>query len=485
MTIKVQSLTAFYIPLFSFSPIHSPEAHALGAIPLPDSNLDTRNPACRVICKIILLARTQQILTRLTLFSEIAVPHPSSPQPSQNLTKPRQASPDTMVGKAVHFGGGNIGRGFIAELFHKTGYEVIFVDVIDSLIDELKKTPSYKVTEMSDDGERTFTIDNYRAINSKHNEPEVIKEISEADIVTCAVGPNILKFIAPVIAKAIQDRTMSKPLAVIACENAINATDTLKGFIVDEKNMPKEFVEKELSSKAEFGNSAIDRIVPTQPKDAGLDVKIEKFYEWCVESSGFKSGHPKIEGVHWVHDLEPYIERKLFTVNTGHATAAYFGYNKGKKTIHDALSDPAIKEVVHEALAETSHLIVNKHGIHKKEQQKYVDAIIKRISNPALEDITQRVGRAPLRKLSRKERFIGPAAQLAERKEKVDALLQGVEMALRFQNVPEDEESDELAKIMSEMSAPEATKKLTGLEESHPLFERVVKCVEKVQAEKK
>jgi len=389
-----------------------------------------------------------------------------------------------MAGKAVHFGGGNIGRGFIAELFHDTGYEIIFVDVLDSIIEALQKASSYKVTEVGEGETNVKTITNYRAINSKYNEAEVVKEISEAVVVTCAVGPNILKFIAPVIAKAIAARTVKKPLAVIACENAINATDTLAGFIRDPKNMPDDVL-KELPNKAEFGNSAIDRIVPTQDPDAGLDVKIEKFYEWCVEETGFKSCHPEIKGVHWVDDLEPYIERKLFTVNTGHATATYFGHYKGKRTIHDALNDPEIKELVHEALAETSHLIVSKHGISKEEQQNYVDAIITRISNPYLEDVTDRVGRAPLRKLSRKERFIGPAAQLAERGEKVDALLKGVEMALRFQNVPGDEESEELAKILSEKSAEEATTQLTGLEKDHPLYERVVKVVKKVQDEKK
>lgn len=389
-----------------------------------------------------------------------------------------------MVGKAVHFGGGNIGRGFIAELFHETGYEIVFVDVMDSIIEALQKADSYTVTEVDERGEKSKTITNYRAINSKYNEQDVVKEISEADLVTCAVGPNILKFIAPVIAKAIKARTMSKPLAVIACENAINATDSLAGFIKDPKNMDEDTL-KDLPSKAEFGNSAIDRIVPTQPKDGGLNVVIESFYEWCVETTGFKSGHPDIKGVHWVDNLEPYIERKLFTVNTGHATAAYFGHHKGIRTIHESLADPEIREAVHNALEETSHLIVNKHGVAKEEQEKYVNTIIARISNPALEDVTDRVGRAPLRKLSRKERFIGPAAQLAERDEKVDGLLKGVEMALRFQNVEGDEESVELAKIMSSMSATEATEKLTGLDQSHPLYKKIVPIVEKVQAESK
>jgi mannitol-1-phosphate 5-dehydrogenase len=381
---------------------------------------------------------------------------------------------------AVHFGGGNIGRGFIAEILHQNEYGITFVDVIDDLIDRINNAKSYTITEVGVEGRKTKTITDYRAINSKYDMQGVIDAIADADIVTCAVGPNVLKFIAKPIAQGIEKRTKSKPLAVIACENMINATDALRELITDEKNMSSEVL-KDLPSKAEFGNSAIDRIVPTQPTDTSLDVLIERFYEWCVETTGFKSGHPKIDGIHWVDDLEPFIERKLFTVNTSHATAAYFGYNKGVKTIHEAMADPEIKKEVHDALEETAHLIVKKHGISEEEQQKYVDTIIQRISNPHLEDVPARVGRAPLRKLGRKERFIGPAAQLAERGYDVKALMQGVEMALRFQNVEGDEESVELAKILKEKSADDATKQLTGLEKDHPLYPKVLERVEKVQ----
>lgn len=385
--------------------------------------------------------------------------------------------------KAIHFGGGNIGRGFVGEFLHESGFEVVFIDVVDSVIESLQKASSYKVTEISTEGEHVKTISNYRAINSKHNLDDVIKEISTADVVTCAVGPNILKFIASPIAKGIDARTIEKPIAVIACENAIGATDTLHGFI--KENTDASRVES-LSKRARFANSAIDRIVPTQDANAGLDVKIEKFYEWVVDKTPFGEwGHPEIPAIHWVDNLEPYIERKLYTVNTGHATAAYYGYNLGKKTIYEALSDEKIRSYVDAALSETSTLIVDKHGITAEEQRKYVEAIITRISNPYLEDTAQRVGRAPLRKLSRKERFIGPAAQLAERGEKVDALLGAVEQALRFQNVPEDEESVELAKILKTQSAADATTKLTGLEKDHPLYERVLERVTKVQAESK
>lgn len=383
--------------------------------------------------------------------------------------------------KAVHFGGGNIGRGFVAEFLHNSGYEVVFVDVLDKIIDDLQKTPSYTVTEIGEDGERTFTIDHYRAINSKHNMDDVIQEIASADVVTCAVGPNILKFVAEPVAKAIEARTLDYPLAVIACENAINATTTWRGFIEAKLS---EDAKSSLNKKARFANSAIDRIVPQQDPNAGLNVTIEKFFEWCVEQKPFEDGgkKPAIEGIHYVDDLEPYIERKLFTVNTSHATAAYYGHQKKIPYIHEVLHDKELHDVVRNAVKETAHLIVKKHGISAKEQDEYVESIIARISNPELKDNVERVGRAPLRKLSRKERFIGPAAQLAENGDKFDALLGSIEQAYRFQNVEGDEESFELAKILKENSAEDVVTKVNGLEKDHPLFKSIVPIVQKVQA---
>ena len=303
--------------------------------------------------------------------------------------------------------------------------------------------------------------------------------------VTCAVGPNILKFIAPVIAKGIDARTTSTPLAVIACENAIGATTTLANFIKDPKNTPENRLSS-IDDRARFANSAIDRIVPGQDPNAGLNVKIEAFYEWVVEKGPFAPhSPPDIKAIHWVDDLEPYIERKLFTVNTGHATAAYYGHNRKKHTIAAALEDKEINAIVREALAETSHLIVNKHGITVQEQKDYVEKIIKRISNPYLEDVVERVGRAPLRKLSRKERFVGPAHHLAEQGDKYNALIGAMEMAFRFQDVEGDDESFELTKILKAHKPEEVVQKVCGLSSDDMLFKEVVKVVEKVKADMK
>ena len=107
--------------------------------------------------------------------------------------------------KAVHFGAGNIGRGFIGQLLHRSGYHVTFVDVNAELVNDINELGKYTIEIVSDTPE-TEVIDNVSAINSKEHPEELTKAICEADLVTTAIGPNILKFIAPNIAAGLTAR---------------------------------------------------------------------------------------------------------------------------------------------------------------------------------------------------------------------------------------------------------------------------------------
>jgi mannitol-1-phosphate 5-dehydrogenase len=369
---------------------------------------------------------------------------------------------------AVHFGAGNIGRGFVAQFLHESGYEVVFADVSDDLIGALQAQPSYLVHEIGD-GARDHVVEGYRAINSRTHEDEVVAAIADAAIVTTAVGARILAFVAPAIARGLAARAAEeRPLTVIACENAIGGTDILAGHI--------RALDASAADRAIFANCAIDRIVPEQA--GGLDVTIESFFEWVVDRTPFAGAEPEISGVTWVDDLEPFIERKLFTVNTAHAAAAYHGHDRGWVQIREALATPELQAEVRAVLDETKTLLVEKHGFTADEQQAYIEKTLKRISNPDLPDTCERVGRGPLRKLSRHERFIGPAAELVERGHTAWDLLNAVGAALRF-DVPEDAESVELqALLASGKTAEQIAATISGLEPSHPLFPHLAEVVQ-------
>lgn len=120
-------------------------------------------------------------------------------------------------------------------------------------------------------------------------------------------------------------------------------------------------------------------------------------------------------------------------------------------------------------LEETSALLVAKHGFAPETQAAYKDKILARFANPALPDTVERVGRSPLRKLSRHDRIIGPAAELAERGMDTAALMDALAAALAF--TPDgDEEAARLQSILAGEDADAATAEITGLEPSHPLY---------------
>ena len=369
---------------------------------------------------------------------------------------------------AVHFGAGNIGRGFIGLALHSAGHRVIFVDVDDSLISSIVATDSYRVIETGSTG-IVHTVDNFTGLNSATNTDQVVLAIAEADIVTTAVGPRVLEFVAPLIARGLAARTSSTPLAVMACENAIGATDNLKSFVAASASAAE-------MARAQFANTAVDRIVPVQESTEGLDVTVEAFSEWVIDRTPFNGVEPAIPDAHFVDNLAPYIERKLFTVNTGHASIAYLGLRAGARHIAEALAITSVAVVVDGVLDETTRMLVARHGLDEADQRAYVAQTLERFRNPDLDDELIRVGRQPLRKLSRHERLIEPAAVLSESGVTPVALLQVIEAAMRF-DVPADDESVQLQRMRATLSADEIATTVCGIDSGHPLFPALVAAI--------
>ena len=357
--------------------------------------------------------------------------------------------------RAVHFGAGNIGRGFVGLILHRAGYEVAFVDVNAELIGMLRTADAYQVREVGPEA-TVHTVTGFTGIDSKANPDAAAQAVAEADVVTCAVGPNAMRFIAPVIRDGLALRT-GAPAVVMACENAIGATDTLRDHVLE--GAP------ELAAKAVFANTAVDRIIPPQDP-AGLDVVVEDFFEWSIDRTPFAeaaSAPPTIPDAHFVDDLAPYIERKLFTVNTGHATTAYAGWVAGIGTIAEALEEPGIRSAVQAALADTARLLVAKFGFDADEHAAYVARAIERFENPALPDTCERIGRQPLRKLSRHERFVQPAVELLERGDTAEGLVAAYATALRF-DAEGDEQAVELQRLLGELEPARFVAEVSGLD---------------------
>ncbi|MEK5499972.1 mannitol-1-phosphate 5-dehydrogenase [Bacillus sp. FSL M8-0168] len=377
---------------------------------------------------------------------------------------------------ALHFGAGNIGRGFIGALLTKSGYDVVFADVNEAVINELNEKRRYSV-ELADLSRQTETIGPVQAINSGKQPEELYEWIAKADLVTTAVGPSVLKLIAGSVAEGLKRRLSKnkKPLNIVACENMIGGSDHLKeavfSYLTEEEK-------KALSTLVGFPNSAVDRIVPVQQHDDPLKVSVEPFFEWVVDKTAFAGEVPDIEGVTYVSDLAPYIERKLFTVNTGHAIAAYAGYQKGFQTIRDAVCDPEVRETLAGALEETGQYLIQTYGFSEEEHQSYIKKIIGRFENEFISDDITRVARSPLRKLGEHDRLIRPARKLSSLNVKPVHLAEGIARALQF-DFADDPEAVRLQSMIREKGYRGVLGEVCGLAAEDPLVPLILKHVEK------
>lgn len=378
--------------------------------------------------------------------------------------------------KATHFGAGNIGRGFIGEILHQNGFSIDFVDINETIIDALKERNSYEI-ELAAAEKKHIKVEQVTGINNQKDPEAVIASVATSDIVTTAIGPNILPFIAELIAKGIQKRRLEgndTPLDVIACENMIGGSQFLL-------NKVREFLNKEDLSYVDdfigFPNAAVDRIVPMQQHDDPLFVSVEPFCEWLVDDTQSKAKQIRLDNVGYVSDLTPYIERKLFSVNTGHATTAYTGNYYGYTTIGEAIVDDKVLNQLKAVLQETGDLLIAKWDFARSQHEQYIQKIIERFKNPYISDDVSRVARTPIRKLGYDERFIRPIREAKERGLAYQSLVNVVAMILQYDD-PNDEESVRLQKMLKENSVADVIYEVTGLSDASIVDEIVEKTGE-------
>ena len=344
--------------------------------------------------------------------------------------------------KALHFGGGNIGRGFIGKILAEAGYEVVFADINMTVIDRLNQDHGYTVHVVGEGVDQKETVKNVRGINSG-DEAAVTAEISDATLVTTAVGPPVLEILAPLLARSLAARYRAggAPLNIIACENMVRGSSFLKEKVLVAAGDDAALID----ANTGFVDCAVDRIVPpVRGGDADpLAVTVEVFSEWIVDSTQFKGAVPAIAGMIATDKLMAFIERKLFTLNTGHTALAYFGQLAGKKTVGEAMQDDAVRQAAEAVMKESGAVLIRRYAFDPAAHRAYIDKILKRFANPYLHDDIDRVARQPLRKLGAQERFIKPLNGMLEYDLPHDATVRAIAATLHYHN-PDDPQAVEM-----------------------------------------
>lgn len=319
--------------------------------------------------------------------------------------------------KAVVFGGGSIGRGFLGQLLSQSGFETVFVDVNEALISGLNERHSYPIRVVSNEKQYDIMVQNVRAVHSD-NAPA---EVADADILFTSAGVNVLPHIAPVIERGLALR--DKGVDIVICENLMDADSYLRGLI--KTDLPVGFVE-----------ASVGRMVPVMTDEMRaadpLCVWVEPFCTLYVDKDAFQNPIPDIRGMQPDAPFSYYIQSKLYLHNMGHALAAYMGMQKGYTYIWEAMEDADIAACVKDAMYASAEALSLEHGRPFETVKAYADDLMQRFCNRYLGDTTKRVGRDTRRKLMPDDRFLG-AIQLCQKHHiSTDAIKRGVMAALDY-----------------------------------------------------
>lgn len=380
--------------------------------------------------------------------------------------------------KVVQFGAGNIGRGFLGQLFSQSGYETVFVDIIPQLVSSLNKRGFYHLRVLGDNPQ-DLIIENVRAVEAKDKEA-VAGEILSADLMATAVGARNLPAVATLVARGMEKRAekgIEEPINLIICENILRGSETLNQYLI--KEIHPGYLEY-LKDHLGLVESVIDRMVPVIPerlreKDPTF-IMAEEYGILPVDKKGFKGEIPRIKGMIPCDNIVAYEEQKLFTLNTGHAICAYLGYHKGYRYIWESIRDEKIRDVVEGALMETTQALVKKHHFKLEEQKNLAKDILHRFNNRALGDTVVRVGRDPVRKLAPQDRLVG-AARLAQSYGITPLnICRGIAAAIFF-NYPKDEEAVRLTRMRKKEGIDGVLKNVCQIDPGDELAELIKKHI--------
>jgi mannitol-1-phosphate 5-dehydrogenase len=319
--------------------------------------------------------------------------------------------------KAVQFGAGSIGRGFIGELLSRSGYEVVFVDVDPAIVEAMNAARRYPVRVVGDGGDSESYVDRVRAVSAADAEA-VARELCGADVAGTAVGAGALSKIAPLVAAGLELRwrqEIKAPLNFILCENLVDADSYFRGLVSARLDVAGK---ESLGRLVGFVRASVGRMVPvmTDAMREGnpLRVWVEAYDHLQVDDAAFAGRPPEIVNVERVAPFELYVRRKLYIHNMGHASAAYLGALRGYRFIWEAVGDAEVAEAIRVAMRESAAAVAAEDEADESLLLEHAEDLLARFANRKLGDTIERVGRDLPRKLAPRDRLAGAVALCAK-----------------------------------------------------------------------
>lgn len=339
--------------------------------------------------------------------------------------------------KLVLFGAGKIGRSFIGQLFSRSGYEVVFIDIDERIISALNRHNRYKVVIKSDDGDKEFWVENVRGVLGTNME-EVVRKVATAGILAISVGQNAIPIIAPLVAKGLElraEKYSGIPLDIILAENLRDAAQVVGTEL--KKHLPSAFNLDDIVGLVE---TSIGKMVPIMPLSATendpLLVFAEPYNSLILDKKGFKNPIPDVAGLSPKANMSAWVDRKSFIHNLGHASAAYYGYLKYPDMIYlyEVMKKSDVYHTTRTTMMQAADILIMQYPgeFNEADLIDHIDDLLHRFTNKALGDTIFRVGQDLYRKLGPEDRLVGPLKMALSFRMPYDKILYIIACSINF-----------------------------------------------------
>ena len=332
--------------------------------------------------------------------------------------------------RIVIFGAGKMAGGLIGHVAYQSGCMVQFVARRRAIIDAINRHGGYELRIAGQ--AQPVLVQGCSALDIRDRE-EVRRAVAEADIVFTALGIDNLSSVVDIIGEGLFRRCQARkpePLNVIACENLPGTGAYLRHQVLGTAS-----AETTLCIERTAGfSAAVTRRVMTGGKvvDGLLRFSVDSEHELVIERNGLLGDLPTLHGASVTEEFNGLVMRKFFTVNCAQAVAAYVGYQVGCTYIHEAVAHPRVGPLVRAALEEATAALKAELPAHAEAIDHEAAETLARLRDSATPDTIARVAREPRRKLSPRERLVGPA-RLAQRHGLANhALVQAIAAALAY-----------------------------------------------------
>lgn len=316
------------------------------------------------------------------------------------------------MSRAVIFGAGSIGRGFIGASLSEAGWEVTFVDVAEALVQQLNADGYYRQVIVSNEGEEAHRIGPVSAVLP--GSEALVLALREADLVATAVGAANLVPVAKALAVEASRRCRESlpQLDVLVCENLHDAPEVLRSMIAEQSST-------QIASTVGLAGTSIGRMVPvavpptslgrgsTPTSSDATSVRVEPYSFLPYDASALRSRPQAPDLIPVTDGFAFYEDRKLLVHNMGHCLLAYLGEVCGHEYTWQAMEDPEIRLLVRGAMTESSAAVSSKHHRPIGPVLEHVSDLLTRFGNRPLGDTVERVGRDPQRKMRHDDRLLG------------------------------------------------------------------------------